>query len=89
MLHFTDLDMKLVIIRSNATSRYFLNCVYDGGNFEIFLLNSKCFGNCYLNKNCNHCNFNSQHEGILRCCIVYVNTGLMLWKAEVVACHSV
>lgn len=40
--------MKLVIIRSNKTCRYFLDCIYDGDKFEIFLLNSKCFGNTVL-----------------------------------------
>ena len=48
MLRFTYLDMKLVVIRSNITSRYFLDCIYDGDNFEIFLLNSKCFGNSVI-----------------------------------------
>ena len=27
VLQFTDLDMKLVVIRSNATSRYFPDCI--------------------------------------------------------------
>ena len=40
--------MKLVIIGSNVTCRYFLDSIYDGDNFEIFLLNSKCFGNAVI-----------------------------------------
>lgn len=42
VLHFNDLNMKLVIIRSNVISWYFLDCIYDGDNLELFLLNSKC-----------------------------------------------
>lgn len=48
VVHFTDLDMKLVIIKSTLTSRYFLDCINDGDNFEMFLLNSKCFGNTVI-----------------------------------------